>query len=149
MWQRVRAQSKHIAAKCRGSVALPVRTLSVPAPSGSRWAYSFRFKAFLTACHEKAVFVLTACSEDGKMCGPPAKNPIVPAPSGSGRVHSFQPPPRCVCPSGDPWGTPLQSEIRSVFIISNRKISNWASQTLKANMLLICPYCLKFQIARV
>ena len=38
---------------------------------------------------------------------------------------------------------------RSVFIISNRKTSNWASQILKANMLLICPYCLKFEIARV
>ena len=37
----------------------------------------------------------------------------------------------------------------SVFIISNRKTSNWASQILKTNMLLICPYCLKFQIARV
>ena len=34
-------------------------------------------------------------------------------------------------------------------IISNRKNSNWASQILKANMLPICPYCLKFQIARV
>ena len=39
--------------------------------------------------------------------------------------------------------------LRSVFIISNRKISNLASQILKASMLLICPYCLKFQIARV
>ena len=39
--------------------------------------------------------------------------------------------------------------IRSVFIISNRKISNWASQVLKTNMLLSCPYCLKCQIARV
>ena len=27
--------------------------------------------------------------------------------------------------------------------------SNWASQILKTNMLLMCPYCLKFQIARV
>ena len=40
-------------------------------------------------------------------------------------------------------------EIRSVFIISNRKISNRASQILKANMLLVCPYCLEFQIVRV
>ena len=40
-------------------------------------------------------------------------------------------------------------DIWSVFIISNREISNRASQILKANMLLICPYCLKFQIARV
>ena len=39
--------------------------------------------------------------------------------------------------------------IRQVFIISNRKTSNWASQILKANRLLMCPYCLKFQIARV
>ena len=39
--------------------------------------------------------------------------------------------------------------VRSVFIISNRKHSNWASQILKANTLLICPYCLKFQFARV
>ena len=39
--------------------------------------------------------------------------------------------------------------VRSVFIISNRKISNWASQIPKANTLLMCPYCLKFQIARV
>ena len=39
--------------------------------------------------------------------------------------------------------------LRSVFIISIRKNSNWASQILKANMLLICLYCLKFQIARV
>ena len=39
--------------------------------------------------------------------------------------------------------------IRSVFIISNRKTSNCASQILKADMLPICPYCLKFQIARV
>ena len=39
--------------------------------------------------------------------------------------------------------------LRSVFIISNREISNWAYQILKANMLLICTYCLKFQIARV
>ena len=38
---------------------------------------------------------------------------------------------------------------RSVFIISNRKISNLASQILKTSMLLMCPYCLKFQIARV
>ena len=30
--------------------------------------------------------------------------------------------------------------LRSAFIISNRKISNRASQILKANMLLICPY---------
>ena len=41
------------------------------------------------------------------------------------------------------------TSILSVFIISNRKTPNWASQILKANMLLICPYCLKFQIARV
>ena len=53
------------------------------------------------------------------------------------------------------WGWPLalckpvQNSERSVFIISNRKISNWASQILKANMLLVCPYCLKFQIGRV
>ena len=39
--------------------------------------------------------------------------------------------------------------LRSVFIISNREISSWASRILKANMLLICPYCLEFQIARV
>ena len=39
--------------------------------------------------------------------------------------------------------------IRSVFIISNRKFSNWASQILKTNMLLMCPYCLKFQLARI
>ena len=39
--------------------------------------------------------------------------------------------------------------LRSVFIISNREISNRASQILKAKMLLIRPYCLKFQIARV
>ena len=39
--------------------------------------------------------------------------------------------------------------IRSVSINSNRKISNWASRILQINMLLICPYCLKFQIARV
>ena len=39
--------------------------------------------------------------------------------------------------------------IRSVFIISKRKTSNGASQILKANLLLVCPYCLKFQIARV
>ena len=43
----------------------------------------------------------------------------------------------------------LGAVLRSVFIISNRKISNRASQILEANMLLICPYCLKFQIARV
>ena len=30
--------------------------------------------------------------------------------------------------------------LRSVFIISNRKTSNWASRILKANMLLMCPY---------
>ena len=49
------------------------------------------------------------------------------------------------------WGpcTPHSRQIQSVFIISNRKISNWASQILKTNMLLMCPYCLKFQIARV
>ena len=48
-------------------------------------------------------------------------------------------------------GRPLRqwSAIRSVFMISNRKISNWASQILKANMLPISLYCLKFQIARV
>ena len=39
--------------------------------------------------------------------------------------------------------------LRSVFIISNRKISNWAPQILKTSMLLMCPYCLKFQIVRV
>ena len=39
--------------------------------------------------------------------------------------------------------------IWSVFIISNRKTSNGASQILKANRSLMCPYCLKFQIARV
>ena len=39
--------------------------------------------------------------------------------------------------------------LRSVFVISNRKISNWASQILKTNMLLVCPHCLEFQIARV
>ena len=39
--------------------------------------------------------------------------------------------------------------VRSVFIISNRKFSNRASRILKTKMLLICPYCLKFQIARV
>ena len=39
--------------------------------------------------------------------------------------------------------------LRSVFIIPNRRISNRASQILKTNMLLMCPYCLKFQIARV
>ena len=39
--------------------------------------------------------------------------------------------------------------VLSVFIISNRKVSNWASQILKTNMLLMCPCCLKFQIARV
>ena len=43
----------------------------------------------------------------------------------------------------------VSSIIRLVFIILNRKISNWASQILKANMLPICPYCLEFQIARV
>ena len=43
----------------------------------------------------------------------------------------------------------LFAGVRSVFTISNRKISNRASQILKANMLLMCPYCLKFQIARV
>ena len=42
-----------------------------------------------------------------------------------------------------------QIPIRQVFIISNRKISNWASQIPKTNTLLICPYCLKVQIARV
>ena len=42
-----------------------------------------------------------------------------------------------------------KQRVRSVLIISNRKISNWASQILKANTLLMCPYCLKFQIARV
>ena len=39
--------------------------------------------------------------------------------------------------------------VRSVVILSTRKIYNWASQILKANMLLMCPYCLEFQIARV
>ena len=43
----------------------------------------------------------------------------------------------------------VYDRLRSVFIISKRKISNWASQILKANMLLMCPYCLKFKIARV
>ena len=40
-----------------------------------------------------------------------------------------------------------RKELRSVFIISNRKTSNRASQILKANTLLVCPYCLEFQIA--
>ena len=40
-------------------------------------------------------------------------------------------------------------DLRSVFMISNRKTSNWAFQILKANMLLICPYCLRLNIARV
>ena len=44
---------------------------------------------------------------------------------------------------------PPSSALQSVFIISNRKTSNWASQILKTNMLFICPYCLNFQIARV
>ena len=39
--------------------------------------------------------------------------------------------------------------IRSVFIISNRTISNRASQILKENTLLMCPYCLKYKNARV
>ena len=43
----------------------------------------------------------------------------------------------------------LGGTLRSVFIISNRRISNWAYQILKRNMLFMCPYCLKFQIARV
>ena len=29
------------------------------------------------------------------------------------------------------------------------QISNWASQIQKKEMLLMCPYCLEFQIARV
>ena len=45
-------------------------------------------------------------------------------------------------------GTPCLT-LRSVFIIWNREISNWASQILKANMLLICRYCLEFQNDRV
>ena len=55
---------------------------------------------------------------------------------------------RCGRPRPPP-GCRRASASRSVFIISNRKISNRAYQILKANMLLICPYCLKFQIARV
>ena len=47
---------------------------------------------------------------------------------------------------GTMW-PPAWEDVLSVFIISNRKISNWASQILKANMLLICPYWLNFQIA--
>ena len=50
---------------------------------------------------------------------------------------------------GSAAGPAYTYHIWSVFVISNRKISNWASQILKANMLLICPYCIKFQIARV
>ena len=46
-------------------------------------------------------------------------------------------------------GTRLNGYLRSVFIISNREISNWVSQILKANTLLMCPYYLKFQTARV
>ena len=53
------------------------------------------------------------------------------------------------CEAQDSRGLELLRGLRSVFIISNRKKSNWASQILKANMLLICPYCLTFQIARV
>ena len=44
---------------------------------------------------------------------------------------------------------PWRRLLRSVFMISNRKTSNWAYKILKTNMLIICPYCLKFQIARV
>ena len=43
----------------------------------------------------------------------------------------------------------VRIEIRSVVIISNRRISNWESQSIKTNMSLMCPYCLRFQIARV
>ena len=50
---------------------------------------------------------------------------------------------------GEGWTCSCFSLLRSVFIISNRKISNRASQILKTYMLLICPYCLEFQIARV
>ena len=46
-----------------------------------------------------------------------------------------------------PWCVVL-SLLRSVVIISNRRISNWASQIPKTNMLPLCPYCLKFKIAR-
>ena len=53
------------------------------------------------------------------------------------------------CRKTSSWLKRLGIVIRSVFIISNRKNSNWASQILKATMLLICPYCLEFQIARV
>ena len=37
----------------------------------------------------------------------------------------------------------FRDELRSVFINFKSQISNWASQILKANMLLMCPYCLK------
>ena len=46
-------------------------------------------------------------------------------------------------------GAPSLPVLRSVFIFSSRKITNRASQILKENPLLMCPYCLKFQIARV
>ena len=52
------------------------------------------------------------------------------------------------CNDGSDDATDSSNHATVSFIVSNREISNQASQILKANMLLICPYCLKFQIAR-
>ena len=51
--------------------------------------------------------------------------------------------------AADPPRREGREALRSVFIISNREISNWESQILKTSMSLMCPYCLRFQIARV
>ena len=62
---------------------------------------------------------------------------------GGGRgTRRMRPPTICIVPESTlTYG--------QFFIISNRKISNWSSQTPKANTLPMCPYCLKFRIARV